>query len=213
MQPKFWKLYTPSILRPEISCISQPTYYTSTRFGVPFGPFFHKTRPQSVAAKIESSKEYRKTKTADNDRMDVDQIIQRQIKSRIIPTTVTAEFDKTITASSSQFIDASLATNLGQMMIPIQPRKNLANISSANNSNSLQSNLSEFTGANNRPATTNPQSHSQSRIINELYTTNRYNLRSATPTKPEKSDLKILGLSVTSSDNSNYEKNAFNTSQ
>ena len=206
MQPKFWKLHSPSILRQEISCISQPTYYTSTRFGVPFGPFFKfdkKTSPISFTAKIESSKEYRKTKTADNDRMDVDQIVQREIKSRIIPSKVTAEFDKTITASSSQSIDVSLVTSLGQMMIPIQPRKNLVNISSANNSNSLQSNLSEFTGANSRPATTNPHSHSQIRLINELYTSNRYNLRSATPTKPEKSDLKLLGVSV---DNSNYEK-------
>jgi hypothetical protein len=142
MQTKFWKLYTPSILPPEISCISQPSYYTSTRFGIPFGPFFNfanKSRPSTAASK---GTEFSKINPDDEDRMDVDQIVQREIKSRIIPTAVTADFEQNIVTSKS--VDDSLATNLSQMMIPIQPRKNLVTNSSKNNSNSLKSNLSEF---------------------------------------------------------------------
>ena len=60
-----------------------------------------------------------------------------------------------------------------------------------------------------RPATAAPQAHSPSRIINELYSTNRYNLRSANPDKLESQDLKILGLSVVSSDDSNIGKTTF----
>jgi hypothetical protein len=144
MQTKIWKLYTPSILPPEISCISQPSYYTSTRFGIPFGPFFnfaHKSRPSTAASK---GTEFRKVNTVDNDRMDVDQIVQKEIANRIIPTAVTADFDQTIVAPFSKSVDDSLATNMSQMMIPIQPRKNLVTNSSTNNSNSLRSNLSEF---------------------------------------------------------------------
>lgn len=148
MQTKFWKLYTPSSLPQEISCISLPTYYTSTRFGIPFGPFFNlanKNRNTSSAAKLTSSNETRIT-LANDDQMDVDQIVQREIKSRIMPSTVSTEFDQQIVTASSQPVEASLLVNLSQMMIPIQPRKNLAINSSMKSieSNSLQSNLSEF---------------------------------------------------------------------
>lgn len=147
MQTKFWKLYTPTTLPPEISCISPPTYYTSTRFGIPFGPFFNlanKNRNISSAGKLISYSENRKT--MDEDKLDVDQIIQREIKSRIIPSPVSPEFVQTNVTVSSQPVEVSLLTNFSQMSIPIQPRKNLSTNSSTNSfdSNSLRSNVSEF---------------------------------------------------------------------
>ena len=145
MQTKFWKLYTPSSLPPGVSCISPPTYYTSTRFGIPFGPFFNlasKNRNTSSATRADEDGK----KIYSNDKMDVDQIIQNDIKSRISSATVTTQFDQSI-STTSQSTDSSLLINLSQMMIPLQPRKNLVNSSPKNQSlenNSLRANLSEF---------------------------------------------------------------------
>ena len=139
MQTKFWKLHTPSPLPQSISCISPPTYYTSTRFGIPFGPFFNLALNKNRSSIGSSS-------MISNDRMETDESSQNDIKSRISPSHVTVDFNQSI-STISQSMESSLLMNLSQMMIPLQPRKNLGSNGSTNKSfetNPMKSNLSEY---------------------------------------------------------------------
>ena len=48
MQSRLWRLHPSSTLPASISCLTSPTYFTSTRFGVPIGPIF--TRPVTASS-------------------------------------------------------------------------------------------------------------------------------------------------------------------
>ena len=211
MQTRLWKLHPSG--KESISCLTPPTYFTSTRFGTPVGPIFDP--PKYISTNVSNSIQKQSATMEilsasdddfffDDDDMDIDQNNQ----ANTVKTSLEQDFYGSPSSISNSFQPRPIPNGNGPYMdafvIPIQPRKaptskpsTASEFKSTNYGEGTNNGSNRFFSPSTRPTTADQISFAQakymsdggtSRLMTSASSALRYNLRSAATGNTSKED-------------------------